>query len=333
MHKTLEWLMDSGEPWVRYRTMLDLLDLPENDHEVRESRHEMLTHPKVQALIAEVAAWPSTAIKRHNDASHAIYKLSTLADFGVRVEDPGLAPAIESVLAHQSPQGAFQSLVNVPKAFGGTGNDQWTWIACDAPTLLYTLIAMGLGDDPRVQRAVDHLVSLVDENGWRCVCAPELGKFRGPGRKADPCPIANVYALKALSLVPELLDSPATRTGAEMLLWQWEHQRERKIYMFGIGTDFRKLKYPFVWYDSLHVVDVLSRFPFVHADPRFHEMVGVITEQADENGRYRASSMYRAWKGWEFADKKSPSHWITYLVLRIRKRMSANITGSTPIGG
>jgi hypothetical protein len=118
-----------------------------------------------------------------------------------------------------------------------------------------------------------------------------------------------------------LLDSPATRTGAEMLLWHWEHQTERKIYMFGIGTDFRKLKYPFVWYDILHVVDVLSRFRFVHADPRFQEMVKTITAQADENGCYTARSMYRAWKGWSFADKKNPSPWLTFLVLRAQRRM------------
>jgi hypothetical protein len=231
-----------------------------------------------------------------------------------------MAAGIEAVLAHQSPEGAFQSLMNIHKRYGGTGEDTWSWMLCDAPTLLYVLLAMGLGNDPRVRRAVEHLVGMLDENGWRCVVAPEF-KFRGPGRKADPCPIVNVYALKALSQVPELLDSPATRTGAEMLLWHWEHQSERKIYLFGIGTDFRKLKYPFVWYDILHVVDVLSRFPFVHADPRFQEMVETITAQADGEGRYTAGSMYRAWRGWSFADKKSPSPWLTFLVLRAQRRM------------
>ncbi len=241
-----------------------------------------------------------------------------------------MAASIEAVMARQSPDGAFLSLVNIPKGFGGTGEDLWTWMPCDAPTLLYVLLAMGaqgslaLGGNPRVQRAVDHLVSQVDENGWRCVSAPELGKFKGPGRKADPCPIVNVYALKALSQVPEYLDSTATRTGVEMLLWHWEHQTERKIYMFGIGTDFRKLKYPFVWYDALHVVDVLSRFPFVHTDPRFQEMVETITAQADENGHYTAASMYRAWKGWSFADKKNPSPWLTFLVLRVLRLMETS---------
>jgi hypothetical protein len=205
---------------------------------------------------------------------------------------------------------------------------------CDAPTLLYALLGFGLRDHPAMQRAVEHLTSLIRDNGWPCAASPDLGKkFKGPGRRSDPCPIVNVYALKALSQVPELLDSPATRTGAEMLLWHWEHQDERKIFMFGIGTDFRKLKYPLVWYDILHVVDVLSRFPFVHADPRFREMVEAITAQADEacpeqsrrEGRYTATSMYRAWKDWSFADKKHPSPWLTFLVLRTIKRACASI--------
>jgi hypothetical protein len=341
----IQWLLESDEPWTRYRTLVDLLDRPEDDPEVQAARAEMLAHPQVQALMAEAATWPGYALKRHNDASHPIYTFSTLADFGVRADDPGpvlsgvegMAAGIEAVMAHQSPEGAFQSLMNIPERFGGTGEDTWSWMLCDAPTLLYALLAFGLGNDPRVQRAVKHLVGLVDDNGWRCVAAPELGKFRGPGRKGDPCPIVNVYALKALSQIPELLDSPATRTGAEMLLWHWEHQGERKVYLFGIGTDFRKLKYPFVWYDILHAVDVLSRFPFVHADPRFQEMVKTITAQADEacpepvlssvegqsrrDGRYTASSMYRAWKGWSFADKKNPSPWLTFLVLRVQMRM------------
>ena len=315
------WLLESDEPWTRYRTLVDLLDKPEDDPEVREARAGMLAHAQVQGLIDRAAAWPDGPLKRHNDASHTIYKFSTLADFGVRADDPGIAAAIKAAMAHQTPEGAFQSLVNVPKTFGGTGEDTWTWMLCDAPTLLYSLLAMGLGDDGRVRQAVDHLVGLVDENGWRCVVAPELGKFRGPGRKADPCPIVNVFALKALSQVPKLLDSEPALTGAEMLLWHWGHQRERKIYMFGIGTDFRKLKYPFIWYDILHVADVLSRFPFVHTDPRFLEMVETITDQADDEGRYTATSMYRAWKGWSFADKKSPSPWLTFLVQRVLKHI------------
>ena len=193
----IHWVLESDEPWTRYRALLDLLGRPEDDPEVQSARAEMLAHPQVQGLIAEAATWPGYALKRHNDAKHPLYKLSTLADFGIRADDPGVAPVVDAVLAHQTPEGAFQTQLRLYKRFGGIDGERWTWMACDAPTLLYALLAMGLGDDARMQCAVDHLVSLVDDNGWRCVVAPQLGKFKGPGRREDPCPIANVYALKA----------------------------------------------------------------------------------------------------------------------------------------
>ena len=314
-------LLDSDEPWTRYRTFVDLLDCSEDDADVRAARKAMLAHPQVKILFAEVAAWGEQPVARHNDAGHAIHKLSTLADFGVRSGDRGMKSILTAVMAHQSSEGAFQSLVNVSRSFGGTGKDTWAWMQCDAPVLVSLLLAMGLGHNARVKQAVQHLTKVVDENGWRCVVASELGKFRGPGRKADPCPIANVHALKALAQSPDLADCPATRTGTEMLLAHWQNQKTTKYYLFGVGTDFRKLKYPFVWYDILHVVDVLSRFPFVHGDKRFQQMVKAITVQADKQGRDTAASMYQSWKGWSFADKKNPSPWLTFLVLRILKRI------------
>ena len=316
----VNWLLESNEPWTRYRTLVDLLDIPPEDAEVQAARCEMISHPQVQTLIQETATWPGYAFKRHNDARHPIYKFSTLADFGLRKDDPGMRAGIEAVMSHISPEGAIQSLINIPKAFGGTNEDLWTWILCDTPTLLYALLAYGLEEEVSIKKSVQHLADLVEDNGWHCTADAALGKFRGPGRKSDPCPIVNVYALKALSLVPAYLDSPVTRAGIQALLDHWENQGKEKMYLFGIGTDFRKLKYPFVWYDILHVTDVLSRFPCVYEDLRFQEMVSEITAQGDERGRYSATSMYRAWKDWSFANKKEPSPWLTFLVQRILKK-------------
>jgi len=326
MDLLITWLLESSEPWTRYRTQVDLLELPENDSQVQATRKEMLANPTIRSMVSEAAAWPGHALKRHNDASHPMYRLSTLADFGLRASDPEMKPILESVLQHQSVAGAFQSLLNIAPAFGGTGEDIWAWVLCDSPTLLYTLLSMGDPEDPRFLQAADHLAGLVEENGWRCTSAPDLGKFRGPGRKSDPCPIANVYALKALSMFPQHLNSLASRTGVEMLLGHWEHRKENKYYLFGVGSDFHKLKYPFIWYDILHVADVLSRFPFTHTDPRLIEMARAITAQADDLGRYVAGSAYLAWKGWSFADKKNPSPWLTFLVLRVFKRLDLSNT-------
>jgi len=322
MDAVIEWLIASDEPWTRYRTHLDLLGKSPSDPAVLLAHQEMLAHPQINSLIACATTWGQNPFRRHNDAGYPIYAISALADFGLRGSDPGMSAVIEKILAHQSIQGAFQTLVNIPKSFGGSGEDRWVWMACDAPTLLYILLSLGMVGDPRMKNAVEHLDSLVDENGWRCVCAPELGKFRGPGRKTDPCPIANVYALQAFACLPALQDSPAVHAGAEMLLAHWADTDHPKPYLFGAGTDYRKLKYPFVWYDILHVTDVLSRFPFVHRDARFVRMIESITAQADPQGHYTATSMYQSWKGWSFADKKNPSPWLTFLVRRIVMRIN-----------
>jgi hypothetical protein len=319
------WLLTSEEPWTRYRTLRDLLDRPEGDPDVRQARADMLAHAKVQQLARTTATWGERPLKNHGDASHPIYAFATLADFGIRASDAvaleGLESGIQAVLAHQSSEGAFQTVVLIPKRFGGSGEGAWTWVLCDAPTLLYALLSLGLESDIRVRRAADHLASMVTDNGWRCAAAPEMGKFRGPGRKDDPCPMANVYALKALAQAPESENGQAIEAGAEMLLWHWEIRAERKLYLFGIGTDYRKAKYPYVWYNLLHVLEVLSQCPHVQGDARFQQMLGELAAQSDADGRLTASSMYRAWKDWSFANKREPSPWLTFLCSRILKRV------------
>jgi len=321
MDPVIEWLLECDEPWTRYRVLVDLLRRPEDDAGVGAARSEMVQDDRVRALIAAASTWGQAPVRRHNDAGHALAALTVLADFGLRAADRDMAPIVEGVMAHQSAEGAFRSVLNIAPAYGGTGQDQWAWMLCDAPTLLYSLIAMGMGEHPQVKRAVEHLSRQATEVGWRCACAPELGKFRGPGRKDDPCPIATLLALKALAQMPALVDGPAARSGTAMIFWHWEHRAERRFYLFGIGTDFRKLKYPFVWYDILHVADVLSRLPHARGDPRLQEMVGAIVTLADGDGRHTAGSMYQSWTGWSFADKKNPSPWLTLLALRAQARL------------
>lgn len=89
---------------------------------------------------------------------------------------------------------------------------------CDAPATLYALLKFGLGTDPRIETAAGQLVSLVRENGWPCAAASGLGKFRGPGRKDDPCPYANLVTLKALAQSTKWREGEACKIGAETIL-------------------------------------------------------------------------------------------------------------------
>ncbi|HQE93074.1 MAG TPA: hypothetical protein PLH19_09870 [Anaerolineae bacterium] len=316
-----DWLLE-GEPWVAYRTRMDLLRQAEDDPQVVAARQATLAHPHIQALLAELSAWPGASLKRHNDASHVLHKLVFIADIGLRVDNPGVAAIVERVLAHQSAQGPFQVLTNIPTHFGGRGEDEYNWMLCDAPLILYALVKFGLGDDVRVRTAVAYLADLVRDNGWPCAGAPEIGKFRGPGRASDPCPYANLLMLKLLAELPEWRDSAAAHAGAEAALTLWAQRKERRPYLFAMGTDFAKLKAPLIWYDILHVLDVLSRFPWLRDDPRVQEMATPVVTKADADSRFTPESIWTAWKGWDFGQKRAPSRWMTLLVVRMLERIS-----------
>ena len=319
--KTIDWLLQ-GDPWVQYRTRVELLDQEETDPPVISARKAMLASPKIRTLLAELIDWPGTVLNSHKSASQSFHKLEFIADLGLNISDPPIKKIVNKVMKHQSEQGPFQLPTNIPVHFGGSGQDEWAWALCDAPVILASIIQMGMRNDPRVQKAAEYLNNLVRDNGWPCAVSPELGKFRGPGRKEDPCPYATLVMLNVMAHVPELREAESAKTGVESLLSLWEKSKEAHPYMFYMGTDFRKLKAPLFWYDILHVLDVLSHFEWAWQDRRFRQMLKTVEAKADGDGRYTPESIWTSWKEWDFGQKKVPSMGLTFYVQRIIKRIN-----------
>jgi hypothetical protein len=292
------------EPWVILRSFIDLENRSQDDPQVILAHQQTLQDPFIISLIDEL-----------------YHKLSFLADIGLTKEDPGIQSILDKVMSHRSAESLFTLPINIPTHFGGTGEMVWGWALCDAPILLYCLAKMGYKDHPWVLEGKAFLCGCVKENGWPCQVCPALGKFRGPGRKEDPCPYVNLIMLKLLAQYPDELDRKESRIGCETLLHLWETSLEKHPYMFYMGKDFRKLKVPLIWYDLLHVVDTLSNYPFMVKDPRFIEMVELIHSKKESN-LYTPESEWKAWKDQSFASKKQGSLWMTFLIERIDKRIN-----------
>ncbi len=321
MDAPIEWLL-AGEPWVEYRTRVDLLHQAENEPEVVSSREAMLASPLVTNLLRELEEWPGPPVNSHKSAGVLFHKLAFLADLGLKSDDQGMPVIIERILEHHDTAGPFQVVGNIPVHFGGTGKEQWAWALCDTPLILYALIRMGMEHEPIVQAALEYLTNLVRDNGWPCAVSKELGKFRGPGRKDDPCPFANMIMLKALAHSASSKDSRASRIGVETALSLWSNSQNSHPYMFFMGNDFRKLKAPLIWYDIINVLDTLSQYPWVRRDSRLNEMEDMVMGKADDQGRFTPESIWTAWKDWEFGQKKVPSRLLTLLAWRIYDRIN-----------
>ena len=319
MKGTIEWLLE-GEPFIEYRTRVDLLGQSENEPEVIQARKGMISQPGIQSILQELKNWPGTVLSSHKSASQPFHKLTFIADLGLTKQDLEVKEIVQKVFEHKSDEGPFQLPTNVPKHFGGSGKNEWAWALCDAPVIIYALAKFGLEENEQVQKAVRYLAGLVRENGWPCAVSKELGKFRGPGRKGDPCPYATLVMLKMLLQFEEWRESEEAHVGAESLLDLWSKSREVHPYMFYMGTDFRKLKAPFIWYDILHVLETLSQFRWLKSHSRLQDMAQSVKSKANSEGKYTPESEWKAWKGWDFGQKKEPSRWLTFLVLRMLSR-------------
>ena len=90
----IPWLLES-DPWTRYRTCTDLLDMPAGAPEVQKAHEALLEHPKVRSLFDDASQWFPESITRHNVPTLSHYSMTTLAEFGLTVQDPGMKKLAE----------------------------------------------------------------------------------------------------------------------------------------------------------------------------------------------------------------------------------------------
>jgi hypothetical protein len=316
----INFILEKGDAWLQYAAKLHILK--ENKDNLTNLRLQVLSDPKIKNYLNDITNYHGILVRNHKDPDLPIHKLLFLLDIGLDTNVSEIQIATEKIMENRDNNGVYLSLTNIPKHFGGSGKDTFGWCLCDAPLLLLALLKAGIDYETHLKKGVDYLVGFHKNSGFPCTVSQEFGKFRGPGRKDDCCPYASLVMLKLLSVIPEYQKSEIVINTAMGLLSLWENSLERHPYMFYMGTDFRKLRAPVMWYDIVSVVDVLSRFEFIKQDLRFKEMVSLIESKQDSNGLFTPEAAYQKFKGWDFGQKKNPSPYLTYLCHQILNRMA-----------
>lgn len=314
-----EKLLDISEDWLKHAIHVHLCG--ESKDETVEYRNAALADGKIQNLLKDVVSFHGMPVTNHKNPDLPVRKLMFLLDIGFDMDVPEIKTAIDQILKHRDDNGVYQSVTNIPKHFGGSGEDVFSWCLCDAPLLLLVLLKAGVDYSKYIKPGVEYLVSLSRDNGFPCAVSPELGKFRGPGSKGDCCPYATLIMADLLSHIPEYCNSSVAVTSVETLLSLWKNSLEKHPYLFYMGTDFRKLKAPSCWYDIVSVASVVSKYSFATYDPLFLEIIALIEDKQDRDGFFTPESAYQKLKGWDFGQKKSPSPYLTYLCLLIFQRL------------
>jgi hypothetical protein len=300
-----EWL-ESPSPWVRYRARQIFLQ-----EDATKERAAVLSHALVQRLVRDARTWPGNSRADHRSGKDLLNQVALLADFGLRRGDAGIDVFAEHVLEHRDADGRVLNQVLMPKK-----KSTELLFDVDGQDPLLALVQLGFVRDKRVRRAVDNLLESAEKSGgWVWPDAPSPLPCR---RFAGGCPYPTLKILRILGQDEEWAASTPARRGVELLL-DLAARREVR-YGFGFGDQFRKLKYPFLWFDVLHVLEALSPFPQVWKDPRFHALLDPVLAKADAGGRFTPESVWMEWKAQCFGQKKAPSPWLSLVVHRILAR-------------
>jgi hypothetical protein len=305
--------------------------LKEKGKALEAYRQASLASPLMKGLVAELGAWPGKLLSSHKSPDQCFHLLALAAELGLRRGDPGADGIAAAVMSTPSEEGPFGLPSRLSPAYGGTGESIVGWALCDAPVTLRSLLRMGYGGEAGMARAIAHLVGLAfgeaaPSRGWPCVTSASLGGWRGPGKKADPCPYGTLVMVELLAEEAELglpaapAHKAALLDGSACLLGLWEKSATEHPFIFYMGSDFRKLKAPLLWYDLLHVLDALTRIPELAEDPRLAEMLDILEGKAGPDGLFTPESVYQRWKAEDFGQKKAASGLVSAFALRAMKR-------------
>ena len=304
---TRMWLLESPEPYIRYQAQR-LITPDASDSLLLDG------DPFIQESLAIISQWRDEVLTRHDKPGLAMHRLAMLADLGVTARTTGCTTIIDDLLSNIEDDGIFSINIMIPKVFGGTNEVTKEWTICDFPVVVYGLLSLGVVD-MRLDRSVSRLMDLAGESFYPCCSS--IPKFKGPGRRGGMCPYANLLVARALSASAVGRASDAAQKAAGAVLDHWANRKTEKPFLFGMGTDFKKLKFPMVWYNLLHVLSGIFEINGMADDARYLDMEGVLRSKLDEVGRVKPESIYMIYKSHEWSDKKAPSRLLTILVHRV----------------
>lgn len=326
LHKDpLPWLLEPDNPSVRYFALTDLLDRPQDDPEVVAAKVAINIGFPVKNVLGAMYAdgfWVKPGAGYSPKYRSTVWSVIFLDQLGADGKDPRIRAACEYVLSHtQAPNGGFGSSARVEAAHPPNS----AVIHCLHGNLLRAMLDLGLGDDERVQRAIewqaraitgdkftDYYKSGTPGPGFRCVA-----------NYGEPCAWGAVKALRALAHISKDQRTPqvkkAIRVGTAFLLSRDPTKADYPSGDGRISSSWWKLGFP-----SGYVADVLQNLEVLaelgHAqDKRLRPAIEWLLSKQDTRGRWKNQYAYSGKLWVDFEPQGGVSKWVTLRACRVLK--------------
>src|SRR6266571_2876599 len=276
--KAVDWLLESGDPSIRYLTLTEILDTPTDSDESKSARKQIPEGRLTKTLLS--GQLPDGGFGNHpySKWTGAHWRLVSLVELGI---PPGYEPAVKAtdgVLDWLTGTGHIRGIEQV--------NGLTRRCASQEGNALAVCSRLGLADDPRVVKLAESLVEWQwPDGGWNCDRRPEADHSSVNESLSTLWGLVEYQKatgdreyLKSIERVSEFF--------LQHHLFRSDHTGEI------IHPSMVKLHYPLYWHcDILQELMILSRAGKLD-DPRTKEALDAVEKKRGPHGLWHADDYY-----------------------------------------
>jgi hypothetical protein len=291
-HPALNWLLQSDDPSIRYLTLTEILDKPQDSPEVESAKKQILQGPKVRVLLSGQRNDGGFGVHPYQKWTGAHWRLVSLVELGI---PSGFRPAVKATDLVLNWLLGDAHISNVPKI-----NGLYRRCASQEGNALAVCSRLGIADDPRVKQLAESLIVWQwPDGGWNCDRKEDAHHSSFNETLSTMWGLIEFYrstnnkeALKSANKAAEFfLRHRIFRSCRSQEVRQPEtfHGQMRR----GIHS-ITELHYPLYWhYDVLQALIMLQRTGKV-GDPRTKDAIDLVESKREKDGRWRPEGYY--WK-------------------------------------
>ncbi len=319
-----DWLLEEENPSVRYFTLKDILDRPEEDAAVLCARQEIIRTGMARDIldIQQAPAYLETYPRFYTyKYKGLVWQLLLLAELGA-VINPQIQEQCEYILsnAQETEHGGFSQHTAIKTGGGRMGEV----IPCLTGNMVWSLLRFGYYNDPRLKKGIDWLTRYMRFNDGveQTPQVPPYNRYEMCWGK-HTCHMGVVKALKAFSAIPAALRTrevtDTINEAVEFVLIHHIYKRSHNLNRVS-KPGWLKFGFPLMYQtDALEILDILTELGI--EDSRMDEAVRLVLEKQDDTGRWRIENTYSSDRLLiPMGQKGEPSKWITLRAMRVLKR-------------
>jgi len=318
---TLEWLLDPGNPSVRYNTLLHLLNKPADDPEVTAAKQAVYATGNAFEILGkqnEEGFWGSREKFYTEKYQGTVWQLIILAELGADISNRQIRQACEFILeSSQEPETGGFAFRKSAKSPGGLKSEI---IPCLTGNMLWSLVKLGMADDERVRRGIDWICRYqrADDGEQQAPTGWPYDRYDMCWGK-HTCHMGVVKSLKALAAIPDAQRTKEVRFKIEELTeFILKHHIHKKSHNLAETSKpgWLRLGFPLMYQsDILEIAGILTDLGY--HDTRMQEAIDIIRRKQTPSGRWIMENTFNDRFIPPIESKGKESKWITLRALKV----------------